>query len=68
MKLAYRVGTVDADRSLPSRGAWIEIYVLIIVAVLVVLSLPSRGAWIEIHRRNEKRPHHQVAPLTGSVD
>ena len=33
--------------SLPSRGAWIEIGVSMLV-VSVNVSLPSRGAWIEI--------------------
>ena len=33
--------------SLPVRGAWIEIAVLVLI-VRDVLSLPVRGAWIEI--------------------
>ena len=34
--------------SLPARGAWIEIYYLILAWVKFILSLPARGAWIEI--------------------
>ena len=38
---------VQAGRSLPSRGAWIEMLTPPTLA-FVVQSLPSRGAWIEI--------------------
>ena len=34
--------------SLPSRGAWIEIYYADVVLSSAAASLPSRGAWIEI--------------------
>ena len=37
-------------RSLPSRGAWIEI-IPGVAEVVAAWSLPSRGAWIEIKRR-----------------
>ena len=33
--------------SLPMRGAWIEIYLMVSIVVSIV-SLPMRGAWIEI--------------------
>ena len=41
-------------RSLPSRGAWIEISPCSHL-LCMVLSLPSRGAWIEILKRSLKR-------------
>ena len=53
--------------SLPSRGAWIEIVVLLLL-VREVKSLPSRGAWIEIHDWGKTSGLCTVAPLTGSVD
>ena len=41
-------GAAGGDmRSLPIRGAWIEIFHLI-GTTLPILSLPIRGAWIEI--------------------
>ena len=39
-------------RSLPSRGAWIEI-LLVGHVVLILWSLPARGAWIEIAADHE---------------
>ena len=36
------------DGSLPSRGAWIEIWIKIRIRQFLPMSLPSRGAWIEI--------------------
>ena len=38
----------DETESLPSRGAWIEIYLIPSASPSGALSLPSRGAWIEI--------------------
>ena len=32
----------------PARGAWIEITVVSVTAVLIIRSHPARGAWIEI--------------------
>ena len=44
---------LQIDRvSLPSRGAWIEITVIVILNVSSHWSLPSRGAWIEILLRS----------------
>ena len=37
-----------AAKSLPSRGAWIEILKLAADGSTTAGSLPSRGAWIEI--------------------
>ena len=40
---------MKCSRSLPSRGAWIEICILDVDLNPIALSLPSRGAWIEIN-------------------
>ena len=53
--------------SLPSRGAWIEMWKLDGIAV-ASMSLPSRGAWIEIGHPLDEQVNDAVAPLTGSVD
>ena len=54
-------------RSLPSRGAWIEI-MYTNTPRAVWMSLPSRGAWIEIVLGWELQKGGYVAPLAGSVD
>ena len=54
-------------RSLPSRGAWIEMGSRCPTCAGVP-SLPSRGAWIEIHAGRRKLMPSSVAPLAGSVD
>ena len=58
----------NLDKSLPARGAWIEIF-LIWGAFGGGWSLPARGAWIEIAWQDlvHPAPWH-VAPRTGSVD
>ena len=57
----------DKKRSLPSRGAWIEILIYNQCGQ-PARSLPSRGAWIEINRINSFLFVRCVAPFTGSVD
>ena len=54
-------------KSLPVRGAWIEIISWINESG-VTLSLPVRGAWIEIYDTKTDKPLIQVAPRKGSVD
>ena len=55
-------------RSLPVRGAWIEILTFPDFHKRS-LSLPVRGAWIEIAvNRAEKSANGGVAPRAGSVD
>ena len=49
------------------RGAWIEIYLMVSIAVSIV-SLPMRGAWIEILLMKFYRVIRIVAPHAGSVD
>ena len=57
----------ELEKSLPSRGAWIEIGNRL-DGTQAGLSLPSRGAWIEILTVNGGKKAGEVAPLTGSVD
>ena len=57
-----------AIQSLPSRGAWIEIYKFRLYPTKAQESLPSRGAWIEISLLGFAGTVSQVAPLAGSVD
>ena len=54
--------------SLPSRGAWIEIFNNRNFKSIPDQSLPSRGAWIEIIKRVTNVVLSDVAPLAGSVD
>ena len=53
--------------SLPSRGAWIEIWRRR-PPPWRAGSLPSRGAWIEISCCQSVARRRRVAPLAGSVD
>ena len=54
-------------RSLPVRGAWIEMRTDARLVVSVV-SLPVRGAWIEIGIIPDPDASKAVAPRAGSVD
>ena len=53
--------------SLPVRGAWIEMILLVVLSRLL-WSLPVRGAWIEIKKQNPYNHETKVAPRKGSVD
>src|SRR5699024_3054207 len=55
-------------KSLPSRGAWIEMPTWRSFGAWRWPSLPSRGAWIEIASPPLLSAQRQVAPLAGSVD
>ena len=65
--MAYAGRKRPARLSLPTRGAWIEIF-LPISYCATVLSLPTRGAWIEICLQFAGNSNLFVAPHTGSVD
>ena len=52
----------------PSRGAWIEIGVLMTSTSNTSASHPSRGAWIEIPGWRSGPLRANVAPLAGCVD
>ena len=54
-------------KSLPARGAWIEIMMVIFFGSFFE-SLPARGAWIEIQPWYSSVIKSQVAPRKGSVD
>ena len=58
---------IGGTMSPPSRGAWIEI-VILIYCKLTQKSPPSRGAWIEIFDILFLCPYFIVAPLAGGVD
>ena len=47
MKSVAAHTVVEGVSSLPTRGAWIEIF-FVVTPVEYVVSLPTRGAWIEI--------------------
>ena len=56
-------------KSLPTRGAWIEIKTATKHATTMLASLPTRGAWIEICSfAGSRESKFKVAPHTGSVD
>ena len=55
------------NRSLPVRGAWIEIW-RNLVEEIEFTSLPVRGAWIEIGSVAVSTIAIPVAPRKGSVD
>ena len=54
-------------RSLPVRGAWIEMLPCARWG-WATWSLPVRGAWIEIIFEGVEFPANLVAPRAGSVD
>ena len=67
--LKYRKLQVLAERenrSLPVRGAWVEMR-RISMRVCEAVSLPVRGAWVEIDARSPPRHPRRVAPRAGSV-
>ena len=49
LKLKYGSKGEAVKASLPPRGAWIEI-VMVLPPFKLSVSLPPRGAWIEIQR------------------
>ena len=69
LKLPFGHVVSQKGESLPSRGAWIEIWTQTTSSRASPRSLPSRGAWIEMIMRAELMKYKLVvAPLTGSVD
>ena len=53
-------------RSLPVRGAWVEMQVLM-MSILTALSLPVRGAWVEIsNSRATTRAMSLSLPVRGA--
>ena len=52
-------------RSLPTRGAWIEMHIQSVPAQFR-LSLPTRGAWIEIYNFSRKEEATPSLPTRGA--
>ena len=53
--------------SLPMRGEWIEMQ-LLLVYIPLFMSLPMRGEWIEIACASATHEEHVVSPHAGRVD
>ena len=68
MKYVQFFLVVPTKRSLPVRGAWIEISYMGIADSEISASLPVRGAWIEISSNWAWKMACIVAPRAGSVD
>ena len=66
MKWFSGVTTATIEKSLPARGAWIEIETLT-RSIEFVRSLPARGAWIEIYFvRDERQVSCWSLPARGA--
>ena len=68
MKYDVAENALVAARSLPVRGAWIEITKDARGNAVTQKSLPVRGAWIEMISNGRWKPGGAVAPRAGSVD
>ena len=68
LKFVFGLERGEGVRSHPSRGAWIEIGVLMTSTSNTSASHPSRGAWIEIPGWRSGPLRANVAPLAGCVD
>ena len=56
MKLHQRFIVKHGCKSLPVRGAWVEIAVKPAFARVKISSLPVRGAWVEMRREHPCKP------------
>ena len=65
MKYALFEGKGVQVRSLPVRGAWIEMRSCT-MALALMSSLPVRGAWIEILRRRSHPLYSASLPVRGA--
>ena len=68
MKFLKDFAYSTATESLPMRGEWIEIPVVIWDEELVKRSLPMRGEWIEIRSPRTHCRRRFVSPHAGRVD
>ena len=57
---------MSAFRSLPVRGAWIEIEYSSVMPKVYVVSLPVRGAWIEIFKQFKIVSFISSLPVRGA--
>ena len=55
-----------SHRSLPVRGAWVEIHTLNVTILLRLKSLPVRGAWVEIQRSGHLPAAKWSLPVRGA--
>ena len=67
LKLMVRVNGRCHCKSLPVRGAWVEMSIITVKMVSKSLSLPVRGAWVEIPGERAAVVVERVAPRAGSV-
>ena len=58
---------IIATRSLPVRGAWVEIAMSLLSQIIATRSLPVLGAWVEIENEKDMLKAVEVAPRAGSV-
>ena len=65
LKFLQKILVLFRCRSLPARGAWIEIGADR-VELHAVLSLPARGAWIEMARPRRCRCGTRSLPARGA--
>ena len=66
LKCYFSVCVRQKSKSLPVRGAWIEIAARRGVACLILSSLPVRGAWIEIVCVRQKSKYKKSLPVRGA--
>ena len=67
MKFLTVASSSVASRSLPVRGAWVEILPARGWKAAAKRSLPVRGAWVEISVTKKPQKSSKVAPRAGSV-
>ena len=65
MKYLHMISLHTVPRSLPVRGAWVEIHILE-VSCLLIMSLPVRGAWVEISGAVRKALSSPSLPVRGA--
>ena len=65
LKLQTKSANLDEYKSLPVRGAWVEI-VVPTIKPCVTPSLPVRGAWVEMSRLRSRGLGSQSLPVRGA--
>ena len=60
------VGVTLPLKSLPVRGAWIEMVETLLIGIVRSWSLPVRGAWIEIKDRRKYIKRSASLPVRGA--
>ena len=67
MKYPESAQLAQDEKSLPVRGAWVEMPCVPCIVAGLIWSLPVRGAWVEIFLHRFFRKPFIVAPRAGSV-